>query len=420
MDNNYIYNLNEEDFEKDFADIKTNQAQSQIQGLTKKESQTFKFIEDNEEGQHENLKIDLNRTNSTCFENEFNDILDESFPDINSINYNNHMNLLIELEDEMKIHLYEIDNNENNENNENKSNCSLSCMNSTNYTAHSKESLSRIFISNILNPSETFEYIDNDYASDGKSILLNNSYISFLDKSLFTNISKNIFDYSSVIIRFFYNKICQRDKNDFLNGILLRHQMNYFFNFNLNLNLKGKSNDNHKINPGNIRKRLKGFFNKKINELMNLLIFIIFNIPDALKEYPNNSQYKKNSFTCFEKKIKDLLGFDVKNRVVILKLIWKMRKMTCKSQRSDENNSYTSSKERHSNNEFIFNSNNKEYTILIDILKALLMSKYGILINQFFQSEVFLKRVKNEEGLNIEKIYDEYASSYYSYMTNTK
>lgn len=411
MDNNYIYNLNEEDFEKDFADIKTNQTQSQIQGLTKKESQTFKFIEDSEEGQDENLKIDLNRTNSTCFENEFNDILDESFPDINSINYNNHMNLLIELEDEMKIHMYDIDNNENNENNENKSNCSFSCMNSTNYTAHSKGSMSRIFISNILNSSEPCEYTNNDYASDGKSILLNNSYISFLDKSLFTNISKNIFDYSSVIIRFFYNKICQRDKNDFLKGILLRHHMNHFFNFNLNLNLKGKSNEKHKINPGNIRKRLKGFFNKKINELMNLLIFIVFNIPDALKEYPNNSQYKKNSFSCFDKKIKDLLGFDIKNRVVILKLIWNMRKMTCKTQRSDQNNSHTSSKERNANDEFI---------ILIDIFKALLMSKYGSLINQFFQSEVFLMREMNEEGLYIEKIYDEYASSYYSYMTNTK
>jgi hypothetical protein len=150
----------------------------------------------------------------------------------------------------------------------------------------------------------------------------------------------------------------------------------------------------------NLRKRLKLLFNKKIVCLLDIFILLITNSKfKALPQINHTDPHKKNNTVLFDTHMIDLFSpnskFSIKRSLITLF----NNKDIIKSLMQFDQEIMT------------------EKLILLELLKAMMYSKYGKLAGIFFTSEQFLTRDKNIENLPLEGRFDELGKTLYEYMS---
>lgn len=444
MDFDIYENILEPDtFEEDFKYLKNKVViyndDFDTNVIIKSNSSKFKQEEEEEESfYNENVNndskvddADQNKTKSTCVEFEYKDILDESiFPDIDSINYNNHYNLLFELDEDDHIHHLGVE-----------CNCELNSITHNNLNLATVES---IYLKN--NSSCSTNYLTNSSSLDSNvssRSFEGSTYESCLRKNL-ANIKKdqkpfnvidntvykfnyaygisNIFDYSLTLLHYLYNKMWQSKSNvgilfikfnqlyssfinckiDYRPGIIEKNKHPPFNNNLIENSTKSKIFQINKVDKkwlkeSNIRKKLKSLFNKKVTELINILLIVISSC--KLKTFTNishNDPHKKNNTLLFNQTLKVIFSLNKNEKQTVQKLF---------------NNEQIIKSLLMLNDEIL-----SEKIIFLELIRGILNTNYGKMLSLFYSSSLFLKREKNQMSLGLEEIFEELGRKFYTYI----
>ena len=440
MDFDIYENLLESDtFEEDFKYLKNkviiDNDDFDTNIVIKSNSSKFKQEEEEEESfYNENVNNDSkaddddqNKTKSTCVEFEYKDILDESFfPDIDSINYNNHYDLLFDLDEDNHIHHLGVE-----------CNCELNIITHNNQNLASVETTSSKYDS-----SCSTNYLTNSSLLESNLSLRSNEgsiYESYLrkklnkikkDKKTFyttnNNVYKfnynygisNIFDYSLTLLHYLYNKMWQSKshlgilfitfnqlyssfincKIDYRPGIVEKNKSLPEYNKSTTSKIFQISKIDKKWSKeSNIRKKLKTLFNKKVTELINILLIVISSC--KFKTFTNinhTDPHKKNNILLFNQTLKAIFSMNKIEKQTIEKLYNREQIIKSLLMLNDEILS--------------------EKIIFLEIIRGILNTNYGKMLSLFYSSNLFQNREKNQMSLGLEEIFEELGRKFYTFI----
>lgn len=243
----------------------------------------------------------------------------------------------------------------------------------------------------------------------------------------------NIFDYSISLLKHTYNKLW-RNYEGFQKPILYKFQSHLQSLLRCRLNItsadlllysdiqtkkifsveKVKKEVTNNINilrknteakqnilkkDSNVRKKLKLMFNSKILSLLDIFILLITN--GKFKSFPqimHNDPHKKNNIKLFDSILFEVI---LKNECSLkrsLKTLFNKRDILQSLLLFDKEIA-------------------SEKLILFELLKAFLHSKYGKLVNLFFNSDFFIHREKFDNSA-VEKKYEELGKDMHRYFSS--